>query len=480
MANVTLNTRIVLCGKDSTTWASNSTVALKGEAMLEWTSTNYTDPPKIKFGDGIHTFAELPYATLTESEIRSIINQAAYNLSPATASVLGGVMIGTNIDIDGTGKISVKDGTTSQKGVVQMSDAINSDSSVTAATSKAVKSAYDRGSLGVTNAATAQQAADQAQATADSKIGSVTLESGTNNGTVKLTVDGSATDNIAVTGLGSAAYTNANTYATAAQGTKADNAMPKSGGTFTGAVTLNADPTGNLGAATKQYVDNSINSKIAASDAMVFKGVISASGTITTLPTTGVVVGDTYKVGDASMTLAGYTCKMGDMLIALNSGDIAANNTNWAHIESGDERETLLKYVTSASSVTLSTTASTGTIALGNAATKIVDTSISAGSTSTNLPTSKAVNDFVTGQGYSKTDTKVIQTSSTASGNYPILASASTSPTSGSAAQAIYNTGVTFNPNTKVIIAEEFSGKVNANHLYQTTNEYLILDGNFS
>lgn len=44
--------------------------------------------------------------------------------------------------------------------------------------------------------------------------------------------------------------------ATSAQGTKADNAMPISGGTFTGAVTLNADPTTNLQAATKQYVDN--------------------------------------------------------------------------------------------------------------------------------------------------------------------------------------------------------------------------------
>lgn len=34
------------------------------------------------------------------------------------------------------------------------------------------------------------------------------------------------------------------------------NAMPKSGGTFTGAVTLKGDPTSNLHPATKQYVDN--------------------------------------------------------------------------------------------------------------------------------------------------------------------------------------------------------------------------------
>lgn len=38
--------------------------------------------------------------------------------------------------------------------------------------------------------------------------------------------------------------------------TTANNAMPKSGGTMTGALTLHGDPTANLHAATKQYVDN--------------------------------------------------------------------------------------------------------------------------------------------------------------------------------------------------------------------------------
>jgi len=41
------------------------------------------------------------------------------------------------------------------------------------------------------------------------KISAVTLTSGTNNGTLKLTVDGVVTDNIAVTGLGTAAFQNA-------------------------------------------------------------------------------------------------------------------------------------------------------------------------------------------------------------------------------------------------------------------------------
>ena len=49
------------------------------------------------------------------------------------------------------------------------------------------------------------------------KVGSVSLTSGTNNGTVKLTVDGSSTDNIPVAGLGTMAYEDKNSYSSATQ-----------------------------------------------------------------------------------------------------------------------------------------------------------------------------------------------------------------------------------------------------------------------
>ena len=52
--------------------------------------------------------------------------------------------------------------------------------------------------------------------------------------------------------------TDASKFATSAQGTKADNAMPKAGGAFTGAVTVQA-PTAEMNPATKQYVDTVIN-----------------------------------------------------------------------------------------------------------------------------------------------------------------------------------------------------------------------------
>lgn len=84
-------------------------------------------------------------------------------------------------------------------------------------------------------------------AKADSALQShqtVKLESGTNNGTLKLTVNGIATDNIAVKNLGSAAFTATSNYATAAQGAKADSAVQKpSNPTTESAITINSSGT---------------------------------------------------------------------------------------------------------------------------------------------------------------------------------------------------------------------------------------------
>lgn len=434
MANTTLKTRIVLNNKTQAEWESetySSTVPLKGEVCI------YSDLRKIKIGDGTSTIAELTFANLTPEEVQSLISAASHShsnksiLDATTASFtttllnkLNGIAAGAQVNQNAFSKVTVgsttveadtatdtltlvgsnvtitpdatndkitftvANGSTSTKGIVQLTDSTSSTSTTTAATPNSVKSAYDRASTAITNAATAQS-------TADSKIGSVSLASGTNNGTLKLTVDGTATDNIAVKGLGSAAYTASSAYATSAQGTKADNAMPKSGGTFTGAVTLNADPSSALGAATKQYVDSQITSKIAASDAMVFKGTLGTGGTVTAVPTTGVVKGDTYKIITAG-TYAGSSCKIGDLIIALNSGSIEATTTNWAYVPSGNENETTIKYSTTTQNLT--TSAKTGAITLAEGATKQVDTSVSSGSTSTNLPTTAAVASYVDGQ----------------------------------------------------------------------------------
>lgn len=71
-----------------------------------------------------------------------VVPAGTYSLPAADASTRGGVTIGSNIDISGD-KISVKDASTSQKGVVQLYSDTNSTSTSLAATASAVKAAYD-------------------------------------------------------------------------------------------------------------------------------------------------------------------------------------------------------------------------------------------------------------------------------------------------------------------------------------------------
>lgn len=81
------------------------------------------------------------FTTELKNKLESLSN---YSLEAATATKLGGVKIGSNIGVTEDGVISVADASTTTKGVVQLSDSVESTSSTVAATSKAVKAAYDK------------------------------------------------------------------------------------------------------------------------------------------------------------------------------------------------------------------------------------------------------------------------------------------------------------------------------------------------
>ena len=119
MATTTINTRLALKTDTSANWENSSLVLLKGEPAIEITDSGTF---KFKFGDGVKTFSELPYATLSPTEISSLITDGA--------------------------------------------------------------------------------------------VQSVSISSGDSNGQIAITVDGTKT-NASVKGLGSAAFTNSNAYATA-------------------------------------------------------------------------------------------------------------------------------------------------------------------------------------------------------------------------------------------------------------------------
>lgn len=303
MATTTLNTRIALKYDTLTNWNASEFILKKGEvaicSLANSETAEQSTPPAVllKVGDGDHKFSELPWASGLAADVYGWAKAA---VKPTyTYTEVGADKAGSAATAEANakaytdqkfGEIPAQAEYTLETGAADGSLVLKKDGVAVgdAAVVKGWATLLAKAQKGVDDAAAAAAAAQAAQSTADSKylkpeggipktdlaqavqtsLGkadtalqnhqTVTLESGTNNGTVKITVNGTATDNVAVKGLKSAAYTESSAYATAAQGTKADNAMPKAGGAFTGAVTVQA-PTAEMNPATKQYVDTAIN-----------------------------------------------------------------------------------------------------------------------------------------------------------------------------------------------------------------------------
>ena len=99
--------------------------------------------------------------------------------------------------------------------------------------------------------------------------------------------------------------------------TEVDGKASLAGATFTGTVTLSADPQNNLEAATKQYVDRLV---AGINDFTV--GIVDAD---TPLPATDYKVGQTFRVAEAG-TYAGVECETGDLIIVIK--DYAAEGAS--------------------------------------------------------------------------------------------------------------------------------------------------------
>lgn len=73
-----LETRILLMSDTSIAWENSSKVILKGEVAIEFQENEQCG---IKIGDGIHTFKELPYATLSQEKIKLLIQESLNSFS---------------------------------------------------------------------------------------------------------------------------------------------------------------------------------------------------------------------------------------------------------------------------------------------------------------------------------------------------------------------------------------------------------------
>lgn len=102
-----LKVRLVLCAKTAETWATDTTVLLKGELGIE------SDTRKVKIGNGTNVFKDLPYATITPEEVQSLISAASHShnnkaiLDATTASFTTALLSKLNGIEAGANKITV-------------------------------------------------------------------------------------------------------------------------------------------------------------------------------------------------------------------------------------------------------------------------------------------------------------------------------------------------------------------------------------
>lgn len=342
MAEITLNTRIVLRNDTSTNWNSNGTkTLLKGEPIIVWDG----ETPRIKIGDGKTTVNDLDWAFINNADALSLITAEINKLnwvknvtfadptvgngianitySGNTLTITKGNFLTSHQDISGkVDKINIP----AQQTVGLYKFAYNAQGQVTSSTavtktditklgipSQDTNTTYTFSGASVSGGANLTLTPSAGEADNISILGSgattvsfaegkITISStdnnttytfgeGSTNGAFTVTPSSGSLQSVKIHGLGSAAYTDSTEYATAEQGTLAANAMPKAGGTFTGAPIWATVPTADGHLANKKYVDDTIASKVAS--VFKFKGT---KPTFEELPKTGNVEGDVWHV----------------------------------------------------------------------------------------------------------------------------------------------------------------------------------------
>lgn len=121
-------------------YAGSSTVGGSATSAEKLNSNAGSATQPIYFSNGVpvNTTYELNATVPKDAKFTDTI----YTLPDATSAIKGGVKVGTNISVS-SGTISVANASTSAKGVVQLSNAVNSTSTSLAATASALKTTYD-------------------------------------------------------------------------------------------------------------------------------------------------------------------------------------------------------------------------------------------------------------------------------------------------------------------------------------------------
>jgi len=137
--------------------------------------------------DGAYTHANGAFDTANTNATTDFTNVSITAGDYGSAVIIPVVHLEANGRVSSVTNTSITSGTTSDAGIVQLTDATNSTSTTTAATPNSVKSAYDLADTANTNAATAQSTADDAQTHAEGAFTQANTNSTTDYTAVSIT-----------------------------------------------------------------------------------------------------------------------------------------------------------------------------------------------------------------------------------------------------------------------------------------------------
>ena len=213
MAEKVLKTRIQLKYDTLQNWTTNDPVLKMGElaiATIDAASPANKQLPPVMFkvGDGTSKFSELNWASALAADVygwAKAANRPAYKYGDADLTGFGTAAAKNVGDFDKAGAAATAE-TNAKAYVDEKIGALPAAAEYTLETGTTDGSlVLKKDGVAVGDPAVVKGWAELL-AKANSSVQSVSLASGTNNGTLKLTVNGTTTDNIAVKGLGSAAY----------------------------------------------------------------------------------------------------------------------------------------------------------------------------------------------------------------------------------------------------------------------------------
>lgn len=337
MAEKILKTRIQLRYDTLANWTTNNPVLKAGEIAIATIPTaapaNKQLPPVMfKVGNGTSKFNELDWASGLAADVYDWA-KAATKPSYSYDEISGKPTIPTV----GNGKITINQGGV-KKGEFTVNQSTDTTINLTDIdTDTQYQLALSGHTLKLQSKAKGATAwTDEQTLTLPDNNTTYAFAEGTTNGAFSVTPSGSTTaTSVKVHGLKSAAYTESSAYATAAQGTKAENALPKTEFNTFKASNTEAIADAKAAGTTAQ---ESLNSYKTTNDAAVAKNTTDIANL-----QTAVKAGITFK-GKVDTLPAVTNYENGDLIIVGTKEYILSDNAGtktW--IELGDEGSHLTK-----------------------------------------------------------------------------------------------------------------------------------------